>query len=145
MLSEESVVNVPVGAGPGPVVGTDVVFLPQAFDHDTPVYSAQTVQLVDQLTAAGVTARTWHPAAECEFLSDRGPIADTLLQIAVGIASSAGWHAIQSLLRRRSGPLQVIAVFEQGGVRRRAALTGDADDVLRALEKLDPFAPERSD
>jgi len=145
MLSEESVVTEPVGSGPGPVVGTDVVFLPQAFDHGTPVYPAQTMRLVAQLTAEGVTARTWHPSAECEFLSDRGLIADTLLQIAVGIASSAGWYAIQSLLRRRSGPLQVIAVFERDGVRRRAALTGDADDVVRALETLDPFAPERSD
>ncbi|ROO60274.1 hypothetical protein EDC02_2133 [Micromonospora sp. Llam0] len=145
MLSEESVVTVPADAGPGPVAGTDVVFLPQAFDHGTPVYPAHTTQLVDQLTAQGVTARTWHPAAESEILSARGPVADTLLQIAVGIASSAGWYAIQSMLRSRSGPLRVIAVFEQDGQRRRAELAGNADDVVRALETLDPFGPGRPD
>ena len=145
MLSEESVVTVPVDAGPGPVAGTDVVLLPQAFDHGAPVYPAHTTQLVDQLTAQGVTARTWHPAAEFEIVSTRGPVADTLLQIAVGIASSAGWYAIQSLLRSRSGPLRVIAVFEQDGQRRRAELAGDADDVVRALETLDPFGPGRLD
>lgn len=69
---------------------------------------------------------------------------DTLLQIGVGIGSSAGWYALQTLLRRRGGQLRVVAIFDDGVQRRRAEVTGEAADVVEALAKLDPFSSEPS-
>ncbi|GAB3932296.1 hypothetical protein GCM10027614_01180 [Micromonospora vulcania] len=66
-------------------------------------------------------------------------LTDSLLQIGVGIGSSAGWHALQTLLRRRGGKLRVVAIFDDGTQRRRAEVTGEAADVVQALETLDPF------
>jgi hypothetical protein len=129
---------------PGPRPGADVTFLPLADDGGVPVYDEATPELMQELQAAGVAVDTWHPATECDFVSFRGPVTDTLLQIGVGIGSSAGWYGLQTLLRRRGGQLRVVAVFDDGVQRRRAEVTGEAADVVEALEKLDPFNSEPS-
>ena len=75
----------------------------------------------------------------------RGPVTDTVLQVGVGVASSAGWYALQTLLRRRGErTVTVVAVFDDGGQRRRAEVTGSATDVAEVLERLDPFGSEAS-
>ncbi|WP_146247464.1 hypothetical protein [Micromonospora arborensis] len=129
---------------PGPRPGADVTFLPFADDDGIPVYDDSAPELIQELLAAGLTAGTWHPPAECEFVSSRGVLTDSLLQIGVGIGSSAGWYALQTLLRRRGGQLRVVAIFDNGTERRRAEVTGEAADVVQALTTLDPFDSEPS-
>lgn len=129
---------------PGPRPGTDVTFLPLADNSGVPVYDDSTPRLIQELRAAGVAVDTWHPVTECEFVSSRGLVTDTLLQIGVGIASSAGWYALQAMLRRRSGQVRVVAIFDDGVQRRRAEVIGETADVVEALEALDPFNPEPS-
>ncbi|MGQ5261422.1 hypothetical protein ACTWLT_11750 [Micromonospora sp. ZYX-F-536] len=129
---------------PGPRPGADVTFLPLADDDGVPIYDESIPDLIQHLRTAGLAADTWHPAAECDFVSSRGLVTDALVQIGVGIGSSAGWYALQSLLRRRGGQVRVVAVFDDGTQRRRAEVTGEAADVVEALEKLDPFSSEPS-
>ncbi|WBB68304.1 hypothetical protein [Micromonospora sp. WMMD812] len=124
----------------GPQPGVDVTFLPFAEDDGVPVYDESTPDLVRELQAAGVTVETWHAAGAYELVSSRGLVTDTLLQIGVGISSSAGWYGLQSLLRRRGGQLRVVAIFDDGVQRRRAEVTGEAADVVDVLERLDPFS-----
>lgn len=128
---------------PGPRPGADVTFLPLAEDGDIGIYPDSTPALIQELRAAGLAVDTWHPATECDFVSSRGLVTDTLLQIGVGIGSSAGWYALQSPLRRRGGQLSVRAILDDGAQRRRVEVTGEAADVVEALERLDPFASER--
>lgn len=130
--------------GPGPHPGVDVTFLPLADDDGVPLYDGSTLDLISELNADGVRARTWHPAEICEFVSDRGLITDTLLQVGVGVASSAGWYALQALLRRRTGQVRVVAIFDDGTQRRRAEVSGDPAGVADALKRLDPFGSEQS-
>lgn len=128
---------------PGPRPDADVTFLPIADDGGVPVYDDSVPELIEELLAARLTAGTWHPLTECEFVSSRGVLTDALLQIAVGISSSAGWYALQTLLRRRGGQqLRVVAIFDDGTERRRAEVTGEADDVVQALTTLNPFGSE---
>ncbi|WP_433288857.1 hypothetical protein [Micromonospora sp. CA-244673] len=129
---------------PGPRDGTDVTFLPLAEYEGTSVYPESTPALMQELVAAGLVVDAWHPAAECDFVSSRGLVTDTLLQIGVGIGSSAGWYALQSMLRRRTGQVTVRAVVDDGVQRRRVEVTGEAADVVEALETLDPFRSEPS-
>lgn len=128
----------------GPRAGADVTFLPLAEDDGVPVYPNATPTLMRELAAAGLVAETWHPAAECEFVASRGPVTDTLLQIVAGVGSSAGWYALLSLLRRRTGQVTVRAVVDDGVQRRRVEVTGEAADVVEALGMLDPFRSEPS-
>lgn len=129
---------------PGPRAGADVTFLPLGEDDGMPVYPESTPALMRELLAAGLTVDTWHPAEECDFVSSRGLVTDTLLQIGVGIGSSAGWYALQSMLRRRTGQVKVRAIFDDGVQRRRVEVTGEAADVVEALEELAPFRSEPS-
>ena len=129
---------------PGPRPGPAGTFLRAPHDNGTPVYDDSTPDLIQQLLAAGVAADAWHPFTECEFVSSRSVVTDSLLQIGVGIGSSAGWYALQTLLRRREGQLRVVAIFDNGAQRRRAEVTGEAADVVQALQTLDPFGPEPS-
>ncbi|GAB2567195.1 hypothetical protein Aab01nite_45200 [Paractinoplanes abujensis] len=133
----------PIGSddAPGPVADSDVVFLP-AFEADTPIYSAAVPELVAALRAADVSARTWHADGLAEFAATRGPVTEALIQIAVGIASSGGWYAVQSLLERRHEKVHLIAVYEKDGQRFRIEVTGPAPEVARELGQLDPFRVE---
>ncbi|WP_320068905.1 hypothetical protein [Micromonospora sp. RTGN7] len=144
MSPKVSIVATESHRDPGPRPGADVTFLPFADDDGVPTYHDSTPGLVHELQAAGIVADTWHPAAECEFVSSRGLVTDTLLQICVGVGSSAGWYALQALLRRRSGQVRVLAFFDDGVQRRRAEVTGEVADVVEALERLDPFNSEPS-
>ncbi|MGW5666414.1 hypothetical protein [Micromonospora sp. NPDC003776] len=121
-----------------------MTFLPLADDDGVPVYHESTPALMQELQAAGLTVDTWHPATECDFVSSRGVVTDALLQVGVGIASSAGWYALQTMLRSRSGQVRVLAIYDDGVERRRAEVTGEAADVVEALETLDPFRSEPS-
>lgn len=129
---------------PGPRAGADVTFLPLAEDDGVPVYPDSTLALMRELAAAGLVVDIWHPATECDFVSSRGLVTDTLLQIGVGIGSSAGWYALQSMLRQRTGQVTVRAVVDDGVQRRRVEVTGEAADVVETLETLDPFRSEPS-
>jgi hypothetical protein len=142
MSVEISVVVIDSGDHPGPRPDTDVIFLPTAVDGDTPIYSGDVPRLLDALLATGVSATTWHVGTEAEFTSARGPITEALLQVAVGIASSAGWHAIQSLLLQHRGKANLIAVYERDRDRFRVELTGPAAEVAAELKRLDPFRPD---
>ncbi|WP_406044544.1 hypothetical protein OG799_08715 [Micromonospora sp. NBC_00898] len=144
MSPKVSIVATDSHRDPGPRPGADVTFLPLADDDGIPVYDESTPDLIQELQAAGAAVDTWHPARECEFVSSRGLVTDALLQIGVGIGSSAGWYALQTLLRRRGGQVRVVAIFDDGVQRRRAEVTGEAADVVEALEKLDPFSSEPS-
>jgi hypothetical protein len=144
-MSLEVSIVATVGDGDlGPQPGADVTFLPLTDDGGVPVYDDSIPGLVHELQASGVIAGTWHPAETCEFVSGRGLVVDTLLQLGVGIGSSAGWYALQALLRRRRGQVRVVAIFDDGTQRRRAEVTGEAADVVEALEKLDPFSSDPS-
>ena len=44
----------------------------------------------------------------------------------------------------RGGQVRVVAIFDDGVERRRAEVTGEAADVVQALEKLDLFSSEPS-
>ncbi|MCO1597012.1 hypothetical protein M8C17_17800 [Micromonospora sp. RHAY321] len=144
MSPKVSIVATDSHRDPGPRPGADVTFLPLADDDGVPIYDESIPDLIQHLQTAGLSADTWHPAAECDFVSSRGLVTDALVQIGVGIGSSAGWYALQSLLRRRGGQVRVVAVFDDGTQRRRAEVTGEAADVVEALEKLDPFSSEPS-
>jgi hypothetical protein len=127
----------------GPVADVDVVFLPAVPDGARPAYPRAVPELIEELRLSGVTSRTWHPDAQVTFVSDRGVFADAVLQILVGVASSAGWQAICSLVAKRSGPVRVIVVYGQGGRRLRTSpFEGEAPDVARELEQHDPYRPE---
>ncbi|MBL7258264.1 hypothetical protein [Paractinoplanes lichenicola] len=120
---------------------SDVVLLPITFDGDTPIYPESAHSLIAALRAADVSARTWH-ADPPEFGASRGPVTDALIQIAVGIASSGGWYAVQSLLERRQEKVHLIAFYEKDGQRFRLEVTGPARQIAEELRQLDPFRPE---
>lgn len=142
MSPKVSIVATDSHRDPGPRPGVDVTFLPLADDGGVPVYDESTPALIRELQAAGMAAEIWHPATECDFVASRGVVTDTLLQIGVGIGSSAGWYALQTMLRRRGGQVKVLVVFDDGVQRRCAEVTGEAADVVEALEQLDPFSSE---
>lgn len=127
--------------GPGPVADSDVVFLP-AFGTDTPVYSTAVPDLIAALQVAGVSARTWHTGDAAEFAAGRGPATEALIQIAVGIASSGGWYAVQSLLERRREKVHLIVVYAKDNQRFRIEISGPAQKVAEDLQQLDPFRSE---
>jgi hypothetical protein len=130
--------------GPGPRAGTDVVLLPIADDGGTPVYPDSVGQWIDELTSDGVSSDTWHPVGAFERLDHRSPIVDAFVQIGVGIATSGGWYALQALIRRRRDDVRVVAVYEQGGQRCQAEVTGKPDDVAAALAQLNPFGGQET-
>jgi hypothetical protein len=130
------------GSGPGPLPGADVVLLPLVHDDGTAIYPGATDDLLAELAGAGVTARTWHEPGSFDQVDDRGILTDSLLEIAVGIATSGGWYALQSLLLRRKGTVRVIAVYEQGSQKWRAEVTGSPDEVADTLSRLDPFGAD---
>lgn len=132
-------------AGPGPVPDADVVLLPVADDGGTPVYPSSVEQLLDELAADGVSARSWHPAGQFEVVDHRAPVVDALVQIAVGIATSGGWYAVRALIRRRRSDVRVVAVYEQGGQRCRAEVTGKPGEVAATLAQLDPFGGQENE
>ncbi|WP_146605651.1 hypothetical protein [Micromonospora craterilacus] len=144
MSPKVSIVAADHHQGPGPRAGVDVTFLPLAEDDGVLIYPESTPALMQELLAAGLVVDTWHPTGECDFVSSRGLVTDTLLQIMVGIASSAGWYALQSMLRRRTGQVSVRATFDDGVQRRRVEVNGEAAAVVEALERLDPFRSEPS-
>jgi hypothetical protein len=117
--------------------GGDLTFLPLAFDDGVPVYPAGVQDLAAELRASGLEVSVRHPPEECEFVSDRSTeLVGALLEIAVGITSSAGWYALKALLERRSGRARVTVVFEEGDRIRRLKVTGDAAEVAKKLAEL---------
>lgn len=146
MSPKVSIVTTDHYRGPGPRDSVDVTFLPLTEDDGVPVYPESTPALMQELLDADLVVDTWHPAAECDFVSSRGLVTDTLLQIGVGIGSSAGWYALQSMLRRRTGQVSVRVVLDDDdrARRRRVEVTGEAAGVVEALEKIDPFRSEPS-
>ncbi|MEV7230712.1 hypothetical protein AB0M79_27360 [Polymorphospora sp. NPDC051019] len=144
MSSKVSIVAMDHNPGPGPRAGVDVTFLPLAEDDGVPVYPESTPVLMQELVATGLVVDTWHPASECDFASSRGLVTDTLLQIGIGIGSSAGWYALQSMLRRHTGQVSVRAIYDDGVQRRGVEVTGEAADVVEVLDRLDPFRSEPS-
>jgi hypothetical protein len=129
----------------GPVVDSDVVFLPSIPDAAMPGYPGDVPKLIEQLRLSGVTSRTWHPGDQCTFVSGRSILTETVLQLVVGVASSAGLQAIRSLIRGRSGTVRVTVVFDRDGERLRATVEGKAGRVVAELAAIDPFRPESSE
>jgi hypothetical protein len=144
MATEVSVLAAAPGDGPGPILTSDVTFLPRAEDDGAGAYPGEVPALIRELESAGVSARTWHDGQHVEFLDERGPIAEMLLEFGIGIASSGGWSALQALLRRRpEAQVKLTIVVDRDGHRSRVEASGDADGVAAALAGLDLYGPPR--
>jgi hypothetical protein len=124
--------------------GVDLTFFPLTDDDGSPVYPQAAADLIADLRAAGVIARTWHPEDQCEFVDGRNVLVDALLQVGVGIASSAGWYALQRLLRDRSGQVRVVVAYRRGAQRLRVEVAGDSGEVADVLRRIDPLPPPPS-
>lgn len=120
-------------------VAVDVLVMPMRNVNGVAVYSQESLDLVKELRAAGLTAAFLHGPSERIFEAKKSAVA-VLGAIALGIATNAGWDGVKALMRR-GGPTGKLAVTftdlkDQQTSAMSWTVTGDSDAVLDAIDKL---------
>jgi hypothetical protein len=120
-------------------LGVGIAVLPLDVVGGKGVYSEPSVMLVKELRSLGADAAYAHPS-ELRVFEVRKSAEALLAAFVIGIASSASWDLMKSLLDRwREAHLSVTFVeLEHGHGRRGTAwkVDGDADSVIRAIDAL---------
>lgn len=131
---------------PGPVipVGRDIVMLPAWMDGDEGVYAEQAVAFVKEMRESGVTIDWQQEGEKRQWYGKRSAVVDLVaIPLVLGIASSAGWDAIKKLFGSRKGRahLKIVHWRDQDGSEGHwIELEGDAQDIVRGLERLNPWS-----
>ncbi len=120
-------------------LGAGIAVLPLDVVDGQGVYSEPSVMLVKELRSLGADAAYAHPSEQRVFEVKKSAEA-LLVAFVIGIASSASWDLMKSLISRwKEARLSVTFVeLEEGHDRRGAAwkVEGDADSVIRAIDSL---------
>jgi hypothetical protein len=128
---------------------TDVVFFPERTEGEVGVYSDDLKAIVKQLRAEGVEAGYLHEAEHREWVGRRG--VPLLVPFVIGIASSfigtAAWVAFARILKGTFGQQRLSVRYgklndDRSGIDGELfQAEGNADDVIKAIEKLRADTP----
>lgn len=110
----------------------DVTLYPEQVCDGRGVYPAEAVNLADALQARGVVALPWHDLDHCDWSTALASIS----AFQVGVASTAGWSAVQDTLRQRVNPVRLTLGWWSGENERWVRLEGEAPAVADALDAL---------
>jgi hypothetical protein len=129
----------------------DLVVLPSKITEDgIGQYDSSVVDLVKQLRAEGVAASYLHPAAEREWISEKG-FTDEVLSFVLGVASNGAWAGLIHLLRRNHAKSVVkgmvtrcVQAPDGATVWEWFEVEGTGGEVAKAFESMreDPPPPE---
>jgi hypothetical protein len=110
----------------------DVTLYPEQVTGPRGVYPAEAVNLADALQSRGIVALPWHDLDHCDW-STAHP---TISAFRLGVASTAGWSAVQDAMRQRANPVRLTVGWWAGENERWVTLEGEAPAVADALDAL---------
>jgi hypothetical protein len=110
----------------------DVTLFPDRVNGGRGLYPAEAVVLADALQARGVVALPWHDLDHCDWSTAHGGISAFRL----GVASTAGWSAVQDAMRQRPQQIRLTVGWWTGTNERWVRLEGSAPAVADALDAL---------
>ncbi len=111
----------------------DVTLYPERVNEGRGVYPAEAVILADALQARGVVALPWHDLDHCDWSTTAHA---SISAFRVGVASTAGWTAVQETMRQRVHPVRLTVGWWAGENERWVRLEGAAPAVADALDAL---------
>lgn len=118
----------------------DVVILPRHEVDGRGEYERAALTLGKELRASGVSAEYLHSPDRRDWIGERA--AELVIALTIGLASNAGWSAIQHwILQRHSNDhlhLKLVRISgdEGGNAREWLEIEGHGADVIEALETL---------
>jgi hypothetical protein len=110
----------------------DVTLYPEAVTDGRGVYPAEAVSLADALQARGVVALPWHDLDHCDWST----ATHSVRSFQLGVASTAGWSAVQDAMRQQVNPVRLTLGWWTGQDERWVRLEGAAPAVADALDFL---------
>jgi|SRR5882724_3321989 len=122
----------------------DIVVGPPMADGDIGIYPPMLAELADLLREQGVTVALAHDEAHRSPGDQRGPVADMVIEAALGVAGGGALEAVKFVfgqLRNRTGGSREVEVDLRVGTgpdARRMHITGTAQDVADAAARLIP-------
>jgi hypothetical protein len=119
----------------------DVVIRPALIEEGHGYYFRDLQEVAADMRSGGATVVFQHDAGHREWLDRRGPIADMVVEIVVGIASGAGLQALTWAITRMKGEKDSrldVTVHLPGGPEDGVRIQGSPEAVAEALNRLRP-------
>lgn len=123
-------------------IDTDAVVLPREIDiNGRGLYDDSVITIAKELRSEGATASYQHDQASRGWIGEDG-LAVIVLDLAIGIASNAGWSALSRVLRKNHPDDRVrvrVARFRKTGPNVGLdwfKVEGSGADVARALDAI---------